>query len=349
MSEEGQGSGPHFSGDGQWWWTGSQWVPASQAPMPVPLQPAPTPPVLSPTQPVPPPGGQPTTASQTRPRATTGWRWARWWTVSLGLLFCFPVGLVLTWLTSWRRPVKIGLTAATAVIFGIGFIAVAAAPQTPQPSGSAVAATSPKPSLAQASHASSPTPTRSTQSSPTPTPTPSHAPSPSPSPTPPADPHALTVGNVIKSINDNKNFIFNDKFDNMKVTITNGLISVTVKPTLWDETDTFKTGAANGLVVAEATLRWYPAATQVHVVVQSDFTDALGATTTEDATIVDITKATDATLTYSGLRDRMESGEWWLMYYNANGYYVHPAVWKHVSSSDQGHLAGNCFGESPYC
>lgn len=180
-----------------------------------------------------------------------------------------------------------------------------------------------------------------------PTPTPSRAPSQSPSPA--ADPHALTVANVTSSIHDNENFIFNDKFDNMKVSISGGVISVSVKPTLFDETDTFKTGAANALVVAEATLNWYPAATQVHVVVQSDFIDLNGNTTTEDATVIDLTKAKAAKLNYSGLRDRMEAGEWWIMYYNSDGYYVHRAVWKQVSSSAQGLLFTNCLSESPYC
>ena len=154
---------------------------------------------------------------------------------------------------------------------------------------------------------------------------------------------------MTQSIKDNQNFIFNDKFDNMTVTITKGLITVTVKPSLFDETDTFKTGAADALVVAEATLSWYPAATKVHVVVLADFTDTLGKTTTKAATIIDITKATGATFTYSGLRDRMESGDWWLMYYNADGYYIHPAVWKNVSSSDQGSLLFYCNSEPGYC
>ena len=125
---------------------------------------------------------------------------------------------------------------------------------------------------------------------------------------------------------------------------------MTVKPsTLIDETDTFKTGSADALVVAEATLNWYPAATEVHVAVQADFTDINGNTTTEDATVIDVTKTTASKFNYGGLRDRMESGEWWIFYYDADGYYVHPAVWKHVSSSDQGQLLGSCYNLAPYC
>ncbi len=354
MTEEGQGSQPQFSSDGKWWWTGSEWVPASQAPTPPPSpSPLPAPPTPpgpgAPAQALPPAVALSAVAPAT-PARSAGWRWARWWTVALGLLLCFPVGLVLTWLTSWQRPVKIVLTAATVVVYALAIVAAATAPQTTQPGGSAVAAVTPKPSPAKSTRPSaSPTPTPSSKSSPSPAPTPSRATSPSATPSPAADPHALTVSNVINSIHDNQNFIFNDKFDNMKVTITGGVISLSVKPTLFDETDTFKTGAADALVLAEATLNWYPAATQVHVVVQADFTDLNGQTTTEDATVIDLTKTTAAKLNYAGLRDRMESGEWWIMYFDANGYYVHPAVWKHVSSSDQGLLAGNCLSESPYC
>jgi hypothetical protein len=151
-------------------------------------------------------------------------------------------------------------------------------------------------------------------------------------------------------MHDNQNYIFNDNFDNMKITISKGVITIASKPnSSWDETAVFKTGAANGLVAAEATLKWYPAAIRVHVVVLVDFTDLSGNTTTEAATIIDITKTTASKLNYSGLRDRMEAGDCWLMYYDSNGYYVHPAIWKHVSSSDQGLLFTSCYAESKYC
>jgi hypothetical protein len=249
---------------------------------------------------------------------------------------------------SWRpRSLNGGLAAAAVALALLAALGVNTV-STANVASRQVAATAPSAqptSQVVPSPEASPTPTPSPIS----TPTPSPSPLPSPTPTPPPDTHALTVANVIKSINDNTSFISNDKFDNMKVTISGGVINVTVKPTLADETDTYKTGATNALVLAEATLAWYPAATQVHVVVQADFTDAQGATTTQDATVVDITKSTGSQLTYSGIRDRMESGDWWLIYYDSDGYYVHPAVWKHLTSSLQGQLLGSCQGESPYC
>src|SRR5260221_7229901 len=115
MAEGQSGQAPRFSDDRQWWWTGTEWVPASQAPE---QPPTPASPGLPAVAPIPVPN-----AITTR---RTGWRWARWWTVALGLLLCFPVGLILTWMTSWQRPGKIVLSAPTVVVCGIFIVAVAA-------------------------------------------------------------------------------------------------------------------------------------------------------------------------------------------------------------------------------
>jgi hypothetical protein len=152
VTDTGSGREPRFSDDRQWWWTGATWVPASQAPIP-PLA----------SQPL---GASATTLApipDSAPAARTGWRWARWWTVALGLLFCFPIGLVLTWLTSWGRPVKIIVTAGTVLVFGVLIVAAATAPPQPQQQAAVLHSPSPSPS-------------------PIPTPTPSPSPPPSPSP-----------------------------------------------------------------------------------------------------------------------------------------------------------------------
>lgn len=50
MSDKGEGGGPQFSADGKWWWTGTEWVPASQAPAPQsPMSAPPAPPSTPPT------------------------------------------------------------------------------------------------------------------------------------------------------------------------------------------------------------------------------------------------------------------------------------------------------------
>lgn len=247
---------------------------------------------------------------------------------------------------SWRpRSLNGGLAAgavALALLAALGVNTVS----TANVASRQVAATAPS---AQPTSQAVPSPEATPTPSPISTPTPSPSPLPSPTPTPPPDTHALTVANVITSINSNTNYIFSDDFTNMKVTISGGTINVVATPTTSSEQTIFRNGAADGLVVAEATLNWYPAAQLVHVVLQANFIDANGQTTTQDATIIDIDKGTAAKFNYSGLRDRMEGGEWWLMYYDANGYYVHPAVWKNISGSDAGQLFISCYSEPPYC
>ncbi len=146
MADSGQNS-PHFSDDGQWWWTGSQWIPASQAASAAPVAAAPTsqnPPRFSddrqwwwtgsdwvpasqaPSVPVPslgPPGSSPLPHAGARPIAPTAMpgRVPSWLAI-LGLLLCFPVGIVLTLLTSWATRTKliaIGVVVALAVVGGI--------------------------------------------------------------------------------------------------------------------------------------------------------------------------------------------------------------------------------------
>jgi hypothetical protein len=89
------------------------------------------------------PGGEP--CSTTEPI----WRWARWWSVSLGLLLCFPVGLVLVWLTSWTRSLKLALSIAVVAVYsvfvlGIVFAASLPAPHTSPAAARISAATSPQ-------------------------------------------------------------------------------------------------------------------------------------------------------------------------------------------------------------
>jgi len=163
------------------------------------------------------------------------------------------------------------------------------------------------------------------------------------------DPHALTVANVTKSLKDNQSFDFLANLDNLKVVITGGKIAISFKPSaVFDEADTFKKESGTTLVAAKAIWGWYPAATEIVVDEHGDFTDTVGNTTDEVAASTDYSAATGATLNMGGLVTRAET-EPWIMYYDADGYYVHPAIWKNVSNSDRRQLLDYCSNEAPYC
>lgn len=111
------GREPRFSDDRQWWWNGEAWVAANQAPPP-PGQ-APSAPSV--------PAYQPTPAQQVSAPRGGG---VPTWMALVGLVVCFPVGIVLTLLTRWSvaaKTIAIGVVVALVVAVGIG---VAASPKT---------------------------------------------------------------------------------------------------------------------------------------------------------------------------------------------------------------------------
>ena len=105
MSGPGTSGEPRFSDDRQWWWNGSQWVPASQAPS--------QPPVAAP------PGALPTSSPLASPAKRGG---VASWLAIVGLVVCFPVGIVLTLLTGWSsrtKAIAIGVVLALVVVGGV--------------------------------------------------------------------------------------------------------------------------------------------------------------------------------------------------------------------------------------
>ena len=127
------------SPDGKYWWDGQKWNPVQQ-----------------PDQPQPP----------RRPQRRSRWLTLPW--VLVGLVLCFPIGLVLTWLMPWSRRTKLIITGITSGLLVIGLVGVSASPQPTTTTQSAmVAATTDATASATSTPPPSPTPT----STPTPTPT----------------------------------------------------------------------------------------------------------------------------------------------------------------------------------
>ena len=183
-----------LSADGKWWWNGTQWVAAvsedgkwrwdgtawqpidtpaaapASAPAPVdPVLPTPSP---AASQPLPPP----VTAA---PAATPGprRRGVPTWAVVLASLFCFPVGVVLTWLTAWTTRTKVIVSAVVTGLWVAGIVATAInTPQQPSPSPAANVA-----SVASSQPTHQPSPAAGSSHSPSPT---AHTPAPAKSPAP---------------------------------------------------------------------------------------------------------------------------------------------------------------------
>jgi hypothetical protein len=174
LTDAGPRTGPQYSDDKQWWWTGTEWVPASQAPaMPGPASP--------PVTPAAPPRVQ-------SPSTTSG-GFPRWLVVVAAFLF-FPITVVVLIIREreWsikRKAVLIGGWIAVLLVADvIGNLANA---QKSFNASYAAAQKSPVavvPSQRPSPVATSPSP--QAQSSPSPSPKPSPKPSPSPTPTPPS-------------------------------------------------------------------------------------------------------------------------------------------------------------------
>ena len=168
------GAGTRFSDDRQWWWTGSAWVPASQAPTP----PGPPPTSL--------PLGGPIPA-----RTTRSGRFPRWLVIVAAILF-FPITVVILILrTKWSVRTKAILCGVWVVILIFAGITGGAS----SGSNNSVALSSPQTSPTQT--AASPSASTAPR---TPSPLATKSP-PKPTPTPPAKKSPVPVVTVVKFLN----------------------------------------------------------------------------------------------------------------------------------------------------
>lgn len=178
MTDTGSDREPRFSDDHQWWWDGTQWVPAGQAPIPPPpptqapvIPPAPSSPVSVPqvgagaTESEAMYGAMGMTAaslyahSGALPASPKASRFPRWLVIVAAIVF-LPITLgILIWRTKWSLRTKLVLTGVLLVVV------VAAAIEQPH-------ATSPSPQIASVP-SSIPSPVAIATPSPVATPIPS--------------------------------------------------------------------------------------------------------------------------------------------------------------------------------
>jgi hypothetical protein len=295
------GASPRFSDDRQWWWTGTEWIPASQAPEPpsVPSTPTSTSAGASsptPTPNVPQPSGNAPLYSEDRkwrwdgatwvpteetpvhtpsisapavlpseqphrPASSTNKGGVPWWLAVPGLVVCVPAGLILTWLTRWSTRTKLIASATSVLIWGGLTYAVVTAPPS-TPSATVAAVTSPRPTPSPVIASPSVGPSQSTA------PSPSAKPSPSAAPSPTNDPHAVTVANLKQSILDNTPCCAQGDFANVKIVISaGGKVRVTFENNVSSSSmNAIVIGMRDAAIVFKAIdTGWYPAVTFVVV------------------------------------------------------------------------------------
>jgi hypothetical protein len=156
-------AGPQFSADRRWWWTGSEWLPASQAPVQRNERRASH------------------KASSSSPRRSGGL--PQWLVVGVAILF-FPITVVILIVrTKWSGRTKATLSGVW-VVFAIVVGIAAGGSSGPSPTGQASVVMSPSDTPSPSLTATSPSATAATTPTPLakPSPTP---PAPSPKPTPP--------------------------------------------------------------------------------------------------------------------------------------------------------------------
>jgi hypothetical protein len=132
MSDVPEGAGWWKASDGRWYppeqWTGTE-ESRPHAPEPVPSSvpppyngpPTASVPTVAPTAPWHSAATPPSTASVASTSSVNGavpWYYT-WWAIVPLLVCCWPVGLVLLWMSPQTRNAKVAATAVTAVLFGL--------------------------------------------------------------------------------------------------------------------------------------------------------------------------------------------------------------------------------------
>jgi hypothetical protein len=146
VTDTGAGREPKFSDDREWWWDGTHWLPANQAPVPPP----------PPTQaPVESPGpGSPVLGPPMPPSAKASGGFPRWLVIVAAILFLPITVVILIVRTKWSGRTKAILSGAWIVVLiaaGVsgqapsGLHPVASASPSPAASAPAVRAASPSP------------------------------------------------------------------------------------------------------------------------------------------------------------------------------------------------------------
>ena len=152
------------------------------------------------------------------------------------------------------------------------------------------------------------------------------------------DPHALTVANVTRSLQDNAGFMPLANFENLRVSLSasGDEVELDARPNLvLDEHSFLLEAGSDALVAAKAIFDWYPTVMQIDVTLEGTFGDAAGGSSVQPGVSLTLSSATVLGWS-SGAVAAPDPGT--VLCY-ADTYAINPAIWNVLSADDRGCLA----------
>jgi hypothetical protein len=160
------------------------------------------------------------------------------------------------------------------------------------------------------------------------------------------NPHALTVANVTRSLHDNMREA-PTTIDQSKITVNvdNDKVNITTTAGAMSATDVFKQDSFLTYDAVRAILGCYPDVYWVHVEIDGSFTPDINpiglsdtTPTTGPAAWIEVSSYAAYDFDYDRLLDRVLDDPS-TMYYLADHYYIHDAIWKKLSSRQRGQIS----------
>ena len=152
------------------------------------------------------------------------------------------------------------------------------------------------------------------------------------------DPHALTVANVTRSLQDNAGFMPLANFENLRVSLSpsGDEVELDARPNLvLDEHSFLLQAGSDALVAAKAIIGWYPTVLQIDVTLEGTFSGAAGGSSVQPGVSLTLSSATVLGWS-SGAVAAPDPGT--VLCY-ADAYAINPAIWNVLSADDRGCLA----------
>jgi hypothetical protein len=152
------------------------------------------------------------------------------------------------------------------------------------------------------------------------------------------DPHALTVADVTRSLQENAGFMPLANFENLRITISpsGDEVDLDARPNLvLDEHSFLLQAGSDALVAAKAIIGWYPTVLQVGVTLEGTFRDAGGGSSVQPGVSVALSGATVLGWSSGAVAEPDPS----TVVCYADAYTINPAIWNVLSAADRGCLA----------